>query len=496
MTNPLFDQLFAVHANNDAVFLHQHGQPPITFRHVLKTAAQFAHALLSLGAKTGDRIAVQVDKSSDVLALYGACVQAGLVFLPLNPAYTASELDYFVQDSGARILIGKPDQSYLGSTNHVTLGQHKNGSLRALANTRSDHFDTVSRGPDDLAAILYTSGTTGLSKGAMLTQTNLLSNAVTLTDAWQFTARDVLLHALPVFHTHGLFVATNVMLCAGGSMILQPRFDPDAVLSEMPNATTMMGVPTFYTRLLGHPQFNHAAAAHMRLFVSGSAPMLADTHAQFTNATGHRVLERYGMTETNMSTSNPYNGDRRAGTVGLPLAGVEVKVCDDAGHERPRGEVGTLEVRGDNVFAGYWNMPDKTATELRADGFFITGDLATMDADGYVTIVGRGKDLIIAGGLNIYPKEVETALDAHPDVLESAVIGVPHPDLGEAAVAIIVPANDSADAGNVIIETMVDLARFKHPRHAVMVDALPRNAMGKVQKAALRATYADTFTSD
>jgi malonyl-CoA/methylmalonyl-CoA synthetase len=357
------------------------------------------------------------------------------------------------------------------------------------------HFETVARTADDLAAFLYTSGTTGRSKGAMLTQANLLSNAETLARYWRFTADDVLLHALPIFHTHGLFVASNVTLMAGGAMIFLPKFDLDTVLAELPRATTMMGVPTFYTRLLGDPRFTRELVSHIRLFVSGSAPLLEETHREFEARTGHRILERYGMTETNMNTSNPYDGDRRAGTVGFPLPGVELKITDpETGKTLPDGKVGQIEVRGPNVFKGYWQMPEKTAQELREDGFFITGDLGRIDADGYVQIVGRNKDLIISGGYNIYPKEIELVLDEQPGVLESAVIGVPHPDFGETVLGLLVAQPGQVpDTEAIAAAAGQTLARFKHPRKLIVIDNLPRNTMGKVQKNALRETYKDLF---
>ena len=358
-----------------------------------------------------------------------------------------------------------------------------------------DRFDTVPRAEDDLAAFLYTSGTTGRSKGAMLTQGNLLSNARVLAEFWRFADADVLLHALPIFHTHGLFVASNTMLLAGGSMIFLPKFDTDAVLAALPRATTMMGVPTFYTRLLDDARFSRALAGHMRLFISGSAPLLAETHRAFEARTGHRILERYGMTETNMNTSNPYDGARVAGTVGPPLPGVELKVTHpETGKELPHGEIGVIEVRGPNVFTGYWQMPDKTAEDLRPNGFFITGDLGLIDENGYVQIVGRGKDLIISGGYNIYPKEVELLLDALPGVKESAVIGAPHPDFGESVVAVLVPEDGAAPDLKAIAGALEgQLARFKQPRHIAVVKALPRNTMGKVQKNVLREDFAGVF---
>lgn len=499
MANLLYDTLFAAHAGSNRPFLILPDEGTLTYDAFLRRAAQIAHALTSIGAVPGDRVALQTAKTPMALMTYAACVQAGLVYLPLNPAYTAAEVGYFVGDARPAVLVcDSNDAAGLAmvaaptGAQIVTLDADGTGTLADLADGQPELFDTVPRGEDDLAAILYTSGTTGRSKGAMLSQRNLLSNADALKDLWRFTADDVLLHALPIFHTHGLFVGTNITLLAGGAMIFLPKFNVDDLITHMPQATTLMGVPTFYTRLLGHPAFTADFAAHMRLFVSGSAPLLAETHRVFTDRTGNKILERYGMTETNMSTSNPYDGDRRAGTVGLPLPGVEVKVCDDKGVELPRGEIGTLEVRGPNVFQGYWQMPEKTAAELRPDGFFITGDLAQQDADDYVTIVGRGKDLIIAGGLNIYPKEVETVLDAQPGVIESAVIGVSHPDLGEAAVGVLASDGD-VDVGAVQGALFDQLARFKHPRKLVVVEALPRNAMGKVQKAALRKTYAGLF---
>ena len=503
MTNPLYDALFGRHAGAETPFIYMNDGSMLTHARFLARAAAFAHALTGLGVQPGDRLAVQIDKSVDALAVYAACVQAGIVFLPLNTAYVPAEVDYFVQNSGAALVLSSPDKALAlaeVAARHgaqlQTLGTGGDGTLADLAEGQPAHFATNPRSDDDLAAILYTSGTTGRSKGAMLTQANLLSNARTLAAAWEFTANDVLLHALPIFHTHGLFVATNTTLVAGGAMILLPRFDPDALITHMPQATTLMGVPTFYTRLLDDARFDAALTAHMRLFVSGSAPLLAETHRQFEGRTGHRILERYGMTETNMNTSNPFDGDRRPGTVGPALAGVEVRVCDDSGAELPRGEIGTVEVRGPNVFAGYWQMPEKTAAEMRPDGFFITGDLGQMSQDGYLTIVGRAKDLIIAGGLNIYPKEVEEALDDLPGVLESAVIGVPHPDLGEAVVAVVVQEPGAHLISDALLAALADkLARFKQPRHIALIDALPRNAMGKVQKAALRADHARLFQS-
>jgi malonyl-CoA/methylmalonyl-CoA synthetase len=504
MANPLYDGLFGVHAGKTTPFLRLLDGQVITHQDFLATSAQIANVMAQIGLKPGDRVAVQVEKCPQALALYAACAQAGLVFLPLNTAYTVDELSYFIENSGASLIVcdGRSEEKLgemaksLGAQIE-TLNADGEGTLMAQAQVMPASFPTVDRNGDDLAAFLYTSGTTGRSKGAMLTQDNLLSNARTLVKEWRFASDDVLLHALPIFHTHGLFVATNVTLAAGSSMIFMPKFDLDQIIGAMPKATTMMGVPTFYTRLLGDARFTKDLAAHMRLFVSGSAPLLAETHVQFEERTGHRILERYGMTETNMNTSNPFDGERRAGTVGFPLPGVELKITDpENGEALPDGEVGQIEVRGPNVFKGYWQMPEKTAAELREDGFFITGDLGKIDEDGYVHIVGRNKDLIISGGYNIYPKEIELVLDEQPGVLESAVIGVPHPDFGETVLGVIVPGNGvSPDTDAIMDAVQQSLARFKHPRKLVVLDELPRNTMGKVQKNILREQYQDVFTS-
>lgn len=505
MTNPLYDSLILPHADSTAPLLIPADGHQITGAEFVAMGHRFAHALIGLGLNPGDRLAVQVEKSPEALALYAAALATGVVFLPLNTAYTAEELRYFVEDSGAALLVGDPtrsDQLAAIAARHgarfETLDAQGNGSLAVLAAGQDADFRPAPRGRDDLAAILYTSGTTGRSKGAMLTQANLLDNARALVREWRFTRDDVLLHMLPIFHTHGLFVASNVALLSGAGMIFLPGFDIDMALRLMPRATVMMGVPTHYTRLLDRPGFDHNLTRHMRLFTSGSAPLLAETHRLFEQRTGHRILERYGMTETNMSTSNPYDGERRAGTVGLPLPGVELKITDPvSGRELPQGQPGMIEVRGHNVFQGYWRMPEKTAEELREDGFFITGDIGVVDADGYVTIVGRQKDLIISGGYNIYPKEIELLLDAQPGVAESAVIGAPHPDLGESIVAVIVPRPGAVPTAAALTAALSgSLARFKQPRHYVITDALPRNTMGKVQKNTLRQQYQDSFAAE
>ncbi|WP_424976302.1 malonate--CoA ligase [Dinoroseobacter sp. S124A] len=503
MTNPLYDALFGAHIGSAAPFLHLPDGSTQSHGDFVALAARYAATLTGQGLAPGDRLAVQVEKSPEALAVYAACVQAGIVFLPLNTAYTPAEVSYFVGNSGAKLVLCDPRAeaglapvAAEAGAALLTLGGAGEGSFAEAAAQAPAEFETVPRTREDLAAFLYTSGTTGRSKGAMLSQENLLSNAEVLIDYWRFTAEDTLLHALPIFHTHGLFVATNITLLAGGSMIFLPKFDTDAMIAALPRATSMMGVPTFYTRLLADARFNKDLVAHMRLFVSGSAPLLAETHREFEDRTGHRILERYGMTETNMNTSNPYDGARRAGTVGHPLPGIELKITDpETGVELAQGEIGQIEVRGPNVFQGYWQMPEKTAAELRADGFFITGDLGLIDDQGYVQIVGRGKDLIISGGYNIYPKEVELALDQAPGVLESAVIGVPHPDFGESVVGVLVPRGGAEiDLEAVADQITTELARFKQPRKLVVMDALPRNTMGKVQKNVLRDQFADAFS--
>lgn len=500
MGNHLFDAIRSAVGDGSRPFLRKSGGRVWSYGDMLDASGRMAARLAALGVEPGDRVATQVEKSAEALLVYLACVRRGAIYLPLNTAYTMAELDYFVGDAEPRLLVVSPETEGAAAglaerhrARLVTLGTANDGSL--LDDLPAEPLADTARGPDDLAAILYTSGTTGRSKGAMLSHDNLLSNALALRDLWRFTADDVLIHALPIFHTHGLFVATNVVLTAGASMHLLPKFDADAVLALMPQATTMMGVPTFYVRLLQHEGLTHEAAAGMRLFVSGSAPLLAETHRLFAARTGHAILERYGMTETNMNTSNPYEGERIAGTVGLPLPGVSLRIADpETGRTLPSGAPGMIELTGPNVFKGYWRMPEKTASEFRPDGYFVTGDLGTVDGRGYVRIVGRGKDLVISGGYNVYPIEVETEIDALPGVVESAVIGVPHPDLGEGVVAVVVPASGAPRDGSAILGALGErLARYKQPKRIVFVDDLPRNAMGKVQKAALREAYKGSF---
>ena len=498
MPNPLYDALFAPLAARHSRLLILTDGSEITGKSFHGLIARAANALRAAGVKPGDRVAVQIAKSPEALAVYAATVAIGAIFLPLNTAYTPPEVAYFLDNASPSLFLCDPAKAnamapVAHKTTLMTLDAQASGSFGAAMASAAHTFTPTNREPADLAAILYTSGTTGRSKGAMLTHVNLLSNAETLAQLWRFTPQDTLLHALPIFHTHGLFVASNVSLLTGGAMIFLPGFDLETILRLLPKATAMMGVPTFYTRLLDNPRFTKALTQHMRLFISGSAPLLAETHRQFDARTGHRVLERYGMTETNMNTSNPYDGDRRAGTVGFPLPGVELRVVAEGVEVAPR-EVGVIEVRGPNVFAGYWQMPDKTAEDLRPDGWFITGDLGQLDPDGYVQIVGRSKDLIISGGYNIYPIEVELLLDAHPGVLESAVIGLAHPDFGEAVFAVLVAQKGVDLEVEAVLASLHDkLARFKQPKAAVVVAELPRNAMGKVQKAELRKTYAGWF---
>ena len=473
-----------------------------TYEDLILGAGRMANALQARGVVPGDRVAVQVEKSVEALVLYLGCLRAGAAFLPLNTAYTGAEVEYFVGDAEPKLVVCDPARAdairaVVGDVTVDTLDAAGRGSLADLAANQSNAFPTVVVGPDDLAAILYTSGTTGRSKGAMLTHGNLGSNALTLRDYWRFTSSDVLIHALPIYHTHGLFVASNVVFLADASMLFLPKFDADEVMRLMPRATAMMGVPTFYTRLLKHPGLTKEATAHMRLFVSGSAPLLAETHREWEAKTGHPILERYGMTETGMNTSNPYAGERIAGTVGFPLPEVEVRVVNpETGEGLAADEVGMLEVRGPNVFKGYWRMPEKTAAEIKPDGFFITGDLGKIDPQGYVHIVGRGKDLIITGGFNVYPKEVEAEIDAIPGVVESAVIGLAHPDFGEAVTAVIVPTSSATlDEKSVLAALDGRLARFKLPKRVLFAEDLPRNTMGKVQKNVLREQNGGLYKS-
>ncbi len=502
MNANLFSRLFDGLDDTTRLAIETSDGQRISYGDLISRAGQMANVLVSRGVKPGDRVAAQTEKSVPGLVLYLAAVRAGAVYLPLNTAYTLNELEYFITDAEPSLVVCDPAKA--GGIGAIaakvgakveTLGADGKGSLTDAAATANPAFTTVARADDDLAAILYTSGTTGRSKGAMLTHDNLASNSLSLVDYWRFTDKDVLIHALPIYHTHGLFVASNVTLFARASMIFLPKFDPDLIIRLMARATVLMGVPTFYTRLLQSPALTHESTKRMRLFVSGSAPLLADTHREWFARTGHAVLERYGMTETNMNTSNPYDGDRVPGAVGHALPGVTVRVTDpETGNELARETIGMIEVKGPNVFKGYWRMPEKTKAEFRDDGFFITGDLGKIDGNGYVHILGRGKDLVISGGFNVYPKEIESEIDAMPGVVESAVIGLPHADFGEGVTAVVVcDKNAKVDETSVLQALDGRLAKFKMPKRVIVVDELPRNAMGKVQKNILRDTYAKIY---
>ena len=442
-----------------------------SWRELENLTGRLANALGQRGLAPGDRVAVQADKSFEATALYLACLKAGLVYLPLNTAYTKAEIAYFLEDAAPGLFVD-------------------NETLRALVAAPAAAEGPIHpSGPDDLAALCYTSGTTGRAKGAMLTHRNLASNAQTLHRIWGFRPGDVLLHALPIFHVHGLFVALHTALLNGSTMLFLPKFDAKQVLELLPQASVMMGVPTFYTRLLDEPGLTTERCRHMRLFISGSAPLLAETHGQFEERTGQAILERYGMTETGMLASNPLQGPRRAGTVGLPLPDVELRIADEAGQPLPQGEVGLVEVRGPNIFPGYWRQPEQRAKDFRADGFFITGDLGRIEPDGYLALVGRAKDLIITGGYNVYPKEIELVLDTIDGIGESAVVGLPHRDFGEGVTAFCTVEGATPTESEVLAQCRRELAAYKMPKRVLFVDALPRNAMGKVQKAKLRERH-------
>jgi malonyl-CoA/methylmalonyl-CoA synthetase len=477
-----------------------------SWRDLDRATAMMANLLVSLKLPAGSRIAVQVEKSVEALMLYLATLRAGYVFLPLNTAYQSAEIDYFIGNAEPAVVVCAPKNfgwvskiAFKAGTRHVfTLGDDRSGSLLERAAQCADRHTIAQRSADDLAAILYTSGTTGRSKGAMLSHGNMLSNAMVLKDYWGWKKGDVLMHVLPIFHVHGLFVAVHGALLNGSKMIWMARFDPRRVLEKMPEATVFMGVPTLYVRLLAEPGLNREAARHMRLFIAGSAPLLIETFNEWIARTGHTILERYGMSETVMLTSNPYAADpryanqseRRGGTVGFPLPGVSLRVQSDDGRNMAVGEVGGIQVKGPNVFGGYWQMPEKTQEEFTHDGYFKTGDVGRVDQDGYVSIVGRSKDLIISGGYNVYPAEVEDVINALPGVAESAVIGVPDADFGEVGVAVVIAkAGVSIDPANILQKLKTMLANFKVPKRCYVVAELPRNAMGKVQKNVLRTQY-------
>ena len=481
-----------------------------SWRDLDRATAMMANLLDSLDLPPASRIAVQVEKSVEAMVLYLATLRAGHVFLPLNTAYQSAEIEYFIGNAEPAVVVCSPRNhgwvskiAFTAGTQYVfTLGDDRTGSLLERAAHHSDRHTPAVRHDDDLAAILYTSGTTGRSKGAMLTHGNMRSNALMLRDYWQWQPDDVLIHALPIFHVHGLFVAIHGALINGSKMIWLSKFDPKLAIAKFPEATVFMGVPTLYVRMLAEPSLTKAQAAHMRLFISGSAPLLIETFTEWQQRTGHTILERYGMSETVMLTSNPCGPDarhggateRRGGTVGFPLPGVTLRVMEEDGKLVAPGEIGGIQVKGPNVFKGYWRMPEKTAEEFTADGFFRTGDVGKVDERGYVTIVGRSKDLIISGGYNVYPAEIEGYINDMPGVAESAVIGVPHPDFGEVGVAVIIAKpGATVDPDRVIAELKAKLANFKIPKRCVVVAELPRNTMGKVQKNLLRDQYKGAF---
>ncbi len=491
-------ELFAQRFAQDQVAFRLPDGNSVSYSALAERVARFAHALVELGVSPGERVAAQIDKSTDGVALYLATLQAGGVFLPMNTSYRDAEVAHLLSDAQPRVFVVTPAAqerlravaNTAGVAHVLTLGQAGDGSLAELANEQPSRFTTVERSSSDLAAILYTSGTTGKPKGAMLTHGNLRAGVEVLHQFWQFRPGDVLLHVLPIFHIHGLFVALHCALWNGSTMWFEPRFDAERVLELLPQSTVFMGVPTYYVRLLAEPGFNAEVCRNMRLFISGSAPLLPDTFRQFEQRTGHVILERYGMTEGGMFVSNPYEGERRCGTVGQPLPGMSVRVANEQDQPVPANTVGGIQVKGPNVFAGYWQLPEKTAEEHTADGYFRTGDLGVFSDDGYLTIVGRSKDLIISGGLNVYPKEIEEVIDALPGIVESAVIGLPHPDFGEAVTAVVVPeSGQTPNAEAIQAAVKSQLAGFKVPKAVHVVSELPRNTMGKVQKNVLRERF-------
>jgi malonyl-CoA/methylmalonyl-CoA synthetase len=459
-------------------------------------SGRYANALLALGCVRGDRVAVQVEKSVQALCVYLACVRAGLVFLPLNTAYQPDELAFLLSDAAPALFVCRPShkqqlQAQLqlpADVKYMDLDANGQGSLYDLARSCDHHFDTCVVDGEDMACLMYTSGTTGRPKGAMLSHRAMSYCALTLCSLWQFSEADVLLHALPVFHGHGLFVSCNVALAAGAAMLFQPGFNVDAVLTALPQASVFMGVPTYVHRLLADARLTPELCAHMRLFTCGSAPLSAEVHRAFEARTGHRIVERYGATEAMIISSNPMDGERRPGSVGLALPGLEVRITDAQDQALTTGEIGMIQVRGPGLFSGYWRLPQQTQQEFTADGFFRTGDLGCMDDSAYLSITGRAKDLIISGGYNVYPVEVENVINRMPQVQESAVVGVPHPDFGEAVVAVLVPhdMNNAPTKAEVIAWTRERLANYKLPKQVLVLAELPRNTMGKVVKAKLR----------
>ncbi|WP_096668396.1 malonate--CoA ligase [Polaromonas sp. AET17H-212] len=501
--NNLFAALRAAFPKDlDAVAVETDTGLNYSWRDLERSTAMMANLLQSLDLPQGARVAVQVEKSVEALMLYLATLRAGYVFLPLNTAYQSAEIEYFIGNAEPSVVVcSRKNFGWVskiafkaGTQNVFTLDDDRTGSLLDRAAHCSDRHEVVQRNADDLAAILYTSGTTGRSKGAMLSHGNMLSNALVLKDYWAWQPGDVLIHALPIFHVHGLFVAIHGALINGSKMIWLAKFDPKLVVQKLPEATVFMGVPTLYVRLLAEPGLTREACRNMRLFVAGSAPLLIETFTEWQERTGHTILERYGMSETAMLTSNPYDGERRGGTVGFALPGVSLRVQDDAGQPVPTGEIGSIQVKGPNVFKGYWRMPEKTREEFTADGYFKTGDVGKIDERGYITIVGRSKDLIISGGYNVYPAEIEGYINDMPGVAESAVVGVPHPDFGEVGIAVVIAKPGAKlDGEQIIARLKAQLANFKIPKRCFIVGELPRNTMGKVQKNVLREQHKALF---
>ena len=496
LSNFLNDNLFSVYANSNKIFIETESQK-YSFREFDDLINKISNLLITSGLNKGDRVLVKLEKSVFSFALYISTIRAGGIFIPVNTDYTASEIDYFIDNSMPSIFISN-DQSLKDVQNRnlktFSLNDDMTGTFTENIRTQKTSFEPVKRNKDDIASILYTSGTTGRSKGAMLSHNNLFSNTKELLKIWKFNENDALLHALPIYHIHGLFVACNLCLLSGATIHFIKKFQAEKVIEFLPKSTVMMGVPTFYTRLIESKKLNAQITKSIRVFISGSAPLLSETHKEFESITGHKILERYGMTETNMNTSNPYDGERRAGTVGFPLPGIKIRITDpENNHELGSEKIGMIEIKGENVFEGYWKMKEQTKESFTDDGYFITGDLGKFSSDGYLSIIGRNKDLIISGGLNIYPKEIEVVIDGINNVKETAVIGVTHKDFGEAVVAVIVGDIEKVSERSIINVVQTKLAKFKRPKKIIFVKELPRNAMGKVQKQILRNTYNKLF---
>ena len=495
-SNFLNDNLFSVYANSNKIFIETESQK-YSFKEFDDLVNKIANLLIASDLSEGDRVLVKLEKSIFSFALYIASIRAGGIFVPVNNDYTASEIDYFIENSIPYIFISN-DESIKKVQNRnlktFSLNSDMSGTFLENIKTQNTSFVPIERKKNDIASILYTSGTTGRSKGAMLSHNNLFSNTRELLKIWKFNENDALLHALPIYHIHGLFVACNLCLISGAKIHFIQKFQTEKVIEYLPKSTVMMGVPTFYTRLLESKKLNFQITENIRVFISGSAPLLSETHKEFEKVTGHKILERYGMTETNMNTSNPYDGERRAGTVGIPLPGINIRITDPETNVKLGNEkIGMIEIKGENIFEGYWTMEEQTKDSFTVDGYFITGDLGKFSSDGYLSIIGRNKDLIISGGLNIYPKEIEVVIDGINYVKESAIIGIPHKDFGEAVLAIVVANNEKISETTIMKVIQTKLAKFKQPKKIIFVSELPRNAMGKVQKQTLRNNYNKLF---